>query len=68
MGDTRGCLRGNECKYLHVSSKKGENVKQNKNCHNEGERIDDTSDKTNEKKDDVLIDSLKKEEDLKTRN
>ena len=24
--------------------------------------------KTNEKKDDVLIDSLKKEEDLKTRN
>ena len=31
MGDTRGCLRGDECKYLHISSKKGIHVKRNPN-------------------------------------
>ena len=68
MGDTRGCLRGNECKYLHVPSKKGKNVKENKNYpknENEEERFDDASDKTKEKKDKVLIDSLKKDVDEK---
>ena len=32
-GDVRGCLRGNECKYLHDLTKKGINVKSNKNNH-----------------------------------
>ena len=31
MGYTRGCLRGDECKYLHISSKKGIHVKRNPN-------------------------------------
>ena len=32
-GDVRGCLRGNDCKYLHDLIKKGINVKGNKNNH-----------------------------------
>ena len=31
MGDSRGCLRGDVCKYLHQSNKKGINLKVNKN-------------------------------------
>ena len=68
MGDTKGCLRGNQCKYLHVSSKKGKNIKQNKSCpknKNYKERIDDTSDRIYEKKDEELVDSLTKEAEAK---
>ena len=52
MGDTRGCLRGSECKYLHNSSKKGINIKKNKNYHetkSEGHNNIDDRKKINEK-------------------
>ena len=33
MGDTRGCLRGSSCMYLHIANKKGINIKIKKNYH-----------------------------------
>ena len=68
MGDTRGCLRGDECKYFHASSNKGKNIKQNKSCpknKNDKESIDDTSDRIDEKMDEELVDSLTKEAEAK---
>ena len=68
MGDSRGCLREKDCKYLHVSNKKGKNIKQNKSCPkntNDEEIINDTSDRIDEKKDELLIDSLTKEVEAK---
>ena len=68
MGDTRGCLRENECKYLHDSNKKGKKIKQNKSYTkntNDEEIINDTSDRIDEKKDELLIDSLTKEVEAK---
>ena len=32
-GDTRGCLRGKQCMYLHNLGKKGVNLKRNKSNH-----------------------------------
>ena len=32
-GDTRGCLRDNQCKYLHTSTKKGVNISVKKSYH-----------------------------------
>ena len=43
MGDSRGCLRGDVCKYLHQSNKKGINLKVNKN-------YDDTKSETPNKR------------------
>ena len=68
MGDSRGCLREKDFKYLHVSNKKGKNIKQNKSCPkntNDEEIINDTSDRIDEKKDELLIDSLTKEVEAK---
>jgi hypothetical protein len=61
MGDTRGCLRGSECKYLHNSSKKGNNIKKDKNFHetkSEGQHNTDDGKKIIEKNDDKSLDSL----------
>ena len=68
MGDTRGCLRENECKYIHDSNKKGQKIKQNKSYTkntNDEEIVNDTSDRIDEKKDKFRIDSLTKEVEAK---
>ena len=61
MGDARGCLRGDECKYLHISRKKGMNMKSNKSCH----KIKNDKEIMNEKKDKESIDSIKEAVDAK---
>ena len=61
MGDTRGCLRGSECKYLHNSRKKGINIKKDKNYHgteSEGQNNIDDRKKIVHKIDDNIVDSL----------
>ena len=62
MGDTRGCLRGQECKYLHNPSKEGKNIRPNKNCHetkSEGQNKMKAKEVKTEKHDDKTIISLK---------
>ena len=62
MGDSRVCLRGIECKYLHNPSKKGRNIKTYKNnqeTKREGLSIKDDKEVTIEKKVDKVINSLK---------
>ena len=61
MEDTRDCVRGNVCKYLHISSKKGLHIKSN--YHDTKIEI------INEKPDDETVHVLKeaiaaKEEDI----
>ena len=56
MGDTRGCLRGDECKYLHISSKKGIHVKRNPNNH---DTTRETQNKTDNKE--ILIENTNDE-------
>ena len=61
-GDNRGCLRGDICKYLHNSSKKGINVKTNKNNHEtkSGGQIGiiDKDKESTEEKDDTLNETI----------
>jgi hypothetical protein len=40
MGDTRGCLRGDRCKYLHQLTRKGMFIKLNKNSRTKSENQD----------------------------
>ena len=63
-GDTRGCLRGVQCKYLHTSAKKGVNIKIKKSYHetkSEEQKKTDNNETTTEKKGDKSTDSLKDE-------
>ena len=73
MGDSRGCLRGDVCKYLHQSSKKGIHIKSNKNYHDTKSETENRRDKHEiiiEKQNDDNVLVLKeaiaaKEEDIK---
>ena len=73
MGDSRGCLRGDVCKYLHQSSKKGIHIKSNKNYHDTKSETENRRDKHEiiiEKQNDDNVPVLKeaiaaKEEDIK---
>ena len=68
MGDTRGCLRKEECKYLHISSKKGIHVKRNTNYHETKHESQNKTDSTEiiiEKKDDEIVHVLKEASDTK---
>ena len=68
MGDTRGCLRGDECKYLHFSSKKGKNIRENKSYpknKNYKEKVNDTPRRIKEKQAEEVNDSFKKELEAK---
>ena len=73
MGDSRGCLRGDVCKYLHQSSKKGIHIKSNKNYHDTKSETENRRDKheiiIEEQNDDnvlVLMEAIAaKEEDIK---
>jgi hypothetical protein len=52
-GDTRGCLRGDECKYLHILSKKGISIKTRQRCHkinNEKEIIKEKQEREKDEK------------------
>ena len=56
-GDTRGCLRGKQCMYLHNSGKKGVKVKMNKSNYemeseSEGRSVD--KEITRQQRDDSL--------------
>ena len=70
MGDRRGCLRGDACKYLHQSSKTGINIKSNKNYEeSESENKRSNQEEVIEKPDDDTVLILKeaiaaKEEDI----
>ena len=43
--NSRGCLRGEVCKYLHQSSKKGIHIKSNKNYHDAKSETENRMDK-----------------------
>ena len=61
MGDSSGCLRGIECRYLHDPSKKGRNIKTYKNnqeTKREGLSKKDDEEITIEKRVDKVNDSL----------
>ena len=61
-GDSRGCLRGNICKFMHNSSKKGMNIKAIKSNQDIKSREKNKTDDEKmiiEIKDDKMIESLK---------
>ena len=68
MGDTRGCLRGDECNYMHISSKKGIHVKRNPNNHDttrETQNKTDNKEKLIENRNDEMVHELTEARDAK---
>ena len=56
LGDSKGCLRGEDCMYLHISCKKGSLIKRNQNNgKSETQTTKDNNETVAEKQDDTPV-------------